>query len=72
MAHDGVRLASQTSHVETARLFLVVPHEVLDGRCGDTPNPSHTDRIRMVQIHGPNVIMRGRSPHRLSRLPKDH
>eukprot|EP00965_Chrysotila_dentata_P165703 5470880-Pleurochrysis_carterae.AAC.1 len=40
MAQDGARHASQTSNVETARFFLVVSHEVFDGRCGDTPNPN--------------------------------
>eukprot|EP00965_Chrysotila_dentata_P037877 1259436-Pleurochrysis_carterae.AAC.1 len=68
MAHDGARHVSQTSHVETTRLLLVVSHEVFDRCRSDAPNPRHAHRVRMVQIHGPEAVMRGRSPHRLSRL----
>eukprot|EP00965_Chrysotila_dentata_P116089 3837709-Pleurochrysis_carterae.AAC.1 len=72
MAYGGARHACQTNHVKAARFLLVISHEVFNRRCGNAPNPSHAHRVRMVQVHGPNTVVRGRSPHRLSRLPKDH
>eukprot|EP00965_Chrysotila_dentata_P067144 2222372-Pleurochrysis_carterae.AAC.1 len=72
MAYDGARHACQTSHVEAARFLLVVSHEVFNRRCGNTLNPRHAHRVRMVQVHGSDTVVRGRSTHRLSSLPKDH